>query len=169
MCKTTRLAMRTLVLIVGILAFPSLALAQAGVKVGNLTCNVSSGWGFVFGSSKNVSCTFAGPNGYEYYAGTISKFGVDIGYTRGGILVWTVFAPTALLAAGSLSGSYVGGTASATVGVGIGANALIGGSANSVGLQPLSIEGSRGLNVSGGIGAMTLVWSAPAPIGRHGR
>jgi Protein of unknown function (DUF992) len=126
----------------------------AGVKVGTLTCNVSSGWGFVFGSSRALSCTFAGPD--DYYVGNISKFGVDIGYTQGGVLIWTVVAPTANLAPGSLSGSYAGATASATVGVGVGANALIGGSNNSVALQPLSIEGNRGLNVAAGIGAITL-------------
>ena len=65
-------------------------------------------------------------------------------------------APTAVLAPGSLAGGYAGGTASATVGVGIGANALIGGSGNTIALQPLSLEGSTGLNVAAGIGAMTL-------------
>jgi hypothetical protein len=132
------------------------AAAQSGVRVGTLTCNVSSGWGFVFGSSRALSCTFAGPGRYEYYAGNISKFGVDIGYTQGGVLIWTVVAPTAQIAPGSLAGGYAGGTASATVGVGIGANALIGGSNNTIALQPLSIEGNQGLNVAAGIGAITL-------------
>jgi hypothetical protein len=137
------------------------AQAQSGVRVGTLTCNVSSGWGFVFGSSRALNCTFAGPGRYEYYAGNISRFGVDIGYTQGGVLVWTVVAPTANLAPGSLAGSYAGGTATATVGVGIGANALIGGSGNTVALQPLSLEGSTGLNVAAGIGAITLTPTAP--------
>lgn len=137
-------------------AFAAPAGAQGGVKVGTLTCNVSSGWGFVFGSSRALSCTFAGPGRYDYYVGNISKFGVDIGYTQGGVLIWTVVAPTANITPGSLAGSYAGGTASATVGVGIGANALIGGSGNTIALQPLSIEGNRGLNVAAGIGAITL-------------
>jgi hypothetical protein len=136
------------------------AAAQGGVNVGNLTCNVSSGWGFVFGSSKGLNCTFAGAGGrYEYYSGNIAKFGVDIGYTQGGVLIWTVVAPTAVLAPGALAGSYAGATASATVGVGVGANALIGGSGNTIALQPLSISGNTGLNVAGGIGAINL---APA-------
>jgi len=145
----------------GALALPNAALAQAGVKVGNLTCNVSSGWGFVFGSSRGLNCTFAGPTGVEYYTGTINKFGVDIGYTTGGIMVWTVIAPTVQLVPGSLAGSYAGGTASATVGIGIGANALIGGNAGSITLQPVSIEGNQGLNVAGGVGAISL-----APVRR---
>jgi len=71
-------------------------------------------------------------------------------------MVWGVIAPTANLAPGTLAGSYAGATASATVGVGVGANALVGGSGNTITLQPLSIEGNTGLNVAGGIGAITL-------------
>ena len=137
------------------------AQAQGGVVVGTLTCNVASGFGFVFGSSRALNCTFAGPGPrYEHYVGSISKFGVDIGYTQGGVLVWTVIAPAVNLAPGALAGGYAGGTASATVGVGVGANALIGGSGNSIALQPLSIEANRGLNVAAGVAAMTL---DPAP------
>ena len=137
-------------------AFAAPADAQGGVNVGTLTCNVSGAWGFIFGSTRNLACTFTGPGHVEYYRGQISKFGVDIGYTQGGVLIWTVFAPTAVLAPGSLAGTYAGGTASATVGVGIGANALIGGSGNTIALQPLSITANRGLNVAAGIAAMTL-------------
>ena len=97
---------------------------------------------------------FSGAGGhYEHYTGRISKFGADIGYTQGGVIVWGVVAPTAQLGPGALQGNYAGGTASATVGVGVGANALIGGSGNSVALQPLSIEGNQGLNVAAGIAA----------------
>jgi hypothetical protein len=138
-------------------AFAPPAEAQGGVAVGNLTCSVSSGWGFVFGSSRGLNCTFAGAGGrYEYYVGNIMKFGVDIGYTQGGVLIWTVIAPSVNLAPGALAGAYAGGTASATVGVGVGANALVGGSNNSIALQPLSLEGNKGLNVAAGIGAITL-------------
>jgi hypothetical protein len=143
-------------------AFAPPAGAQSGVAVGNLTCSVSSGWGLVFGSSRALNCTFAGAGGrYEYYAGNIMKFGVDLGYTQGGVLIWTVVAPSATLAPGALAGSYAGGTASATVGVGVGANALVGGSNNTIALQPLSLEGNSGLNVAAGIGAITLT-----PAGR---
>lgn len=132
------------------------ASAQSGVRVGTLTCNVSSGWGFVFGSSRTLNCTFSGLGRYEYYVGNISRFGVDIGYIQGGVLLWTVVAPTAVITPGSLAGTYAGGTASATVGVGVGANALIGGSNNTIALQPLSLEGTTGLNVAAGVAAMTL-------------
>jgi hypothetical protein len=143
-----------------VLSAASPAQAQSGVVLGTLSCNVASGFGFVFGSSRAINCTFAGPGRFEHYVGNISKFGVDIGYTQGGILLWTVVAPAASLAPGALAGDYVGGTASATVGVGIGANALVGGSNNSIALQPLSIETNQGLNVAAGIAEMTLT---PAP------
>src|ERR1700689_2471258 len=69
-----------------------------GVKVGVLTCNVSSGWGLIFGSSKDLDCTYTGAtNVSENYSGSISKYGVDIGYQKGGVMVWAVFAPTSQL------------------------------------------------------------------------
>jgi hypothetical protein len=134
--------------------------APAGIRVGDLTCNVASGWGFVFGSSKDLHCTYRGNNHREHYIGSISKFGVDIGYTEGGVLVWGVFAPTSDMREGALEGTYAGASAQATVGVGVGANALIGGLDKSIALQPLSVEGSKGLNVAAGIGSISLK-SAP--------
>ena len=134
--------------------------AQGGVQVGTLTCNAAGSVGFIFGSTNQLSCTFSAPGRTEHYNGQISKFGVDIGFTQGGVLVWTVFAPTGQLGRGSLAGTYGGATAGATVGVGVGANALIGGNNNTISLQPLSIETNQGLNVAAGIASMTL---APAP------
>ena len=135
-------------------AFGPSANAQGGVAAGFLTCNVSSGFGFIFGSSREMNCVFS--TTHEHYVGTINKFGVDIGFTQAAVIVWTVFAPTANLAPGTLAGTYAGATAGATVGVGLAANALIGGSNNTITLQPLSIEGNTGLNVAAGIASMTL-------------
>ena len=86
----------------------------------------------------------------------INKYGVDIGYTKAGVLVWGVVAPTSSLKPGALEGHYAGATASATVGIGAGANVLVGGFDQSIALQPVSIEGNTGLNVAAGIGAITL-------------
>ncbi|HEY1258305.1 MAG TPA: DUF992 domain-containing protein [Stellaceae bacterium] len=157
MLKKAGLAICAVGAALGFAAQGTPALAQAGVKAGTLTCNVAAGWGFIFGSSKSLRCTFTQVGGRpSHYYGTISKFGVDIGYTQGGVLVWTVLAPTANVAPGALSGNYAGATASATAGVGVGANALIGGSNHTITLQPLSVEGNTGLNVAAGIGAITL-------------
>jgi hypothetical protein len=158
MQKKFRLMMGAAVLAAGALALAGTAdAAPHGVKAGTLTCNVASGWGFVFGSTKDLHCTFR-PNGHasEHYTGTISKFGVDIGYTEGGVLVWGVFAPSSDVRPGSLAGDYAGATASATVGVGLGANVLVGGFDKSFALQPLSVEGNKGLNVAAGVGAISL-------------
>lgn len=147
-----------LVLASGLLWSGGAGAAPHGVKVGDLTCNVSSGWGFVFGSSKDLRCTFlpSGSHPAEHYAGSISKFGVDIGYTEGGVLIWGVFAPSSDMRAGALQGDYAGATAGATVGVGGGVNVLFGGFDKSIALQPLSVEGNKGLNVAAGIGAISL-------------
>jgi hypothetical protein len=157
MFKKVGLAAAVLGLAAGIALQGRPAQAQSGVRIGTLSCNVAGGWGFVFGSSKALHCTLTpGPGRPEHYAGTISKFGVDIGYTNGGVLVWAVFAPGPHIGPGALAGSYVGATGSATVGVGAGANVLVGGSNRSIALQPVSIEGNTGLNVAAGIGAITL-------------
>jgi hypothetical protein len=161
MSKIMRLTATLFTAIVGIAALAAPASAQSAVKVGTLSCNVASGFGFIFGSSKALNCTYSGVGGqYEHYMGNITKFGADIGYTSGGIIVWTVVAPVAMMHPGALAGAYAGGTASATVGVGLGANALVGGSNNTIALQPLSIEGNTGLNVAAGVASITL---SPAP------
>jgi uncharacterized protein DUF992 len=143
----------------GAIAFAGAAQAAPhGVKVGSLTCDVDSGWGFIIGSSKDLRCTFhpsRAPDG-EHYEGTINKFGVDIGYTGGGVIIWEVVAPSSDLRHGALQGDYVGATASATAGVGVGAHVLIGGFDRSIALQPVSIEGNTGLNVAAGVGNISL-------------
>jgi subtilisin family serine protease len=155
--KTLRLMIGAAVAVTGLAMTSAADAAPHGIRVGEITCNVASGWGFVFGSSKDLRCTYRGANGHrEHYTGAISKFGVDIGYTEGGVLVWGVFAPTSDMRKGALAGDYVGASAQATVAVGVGANALIGGFDKSIALQPLSVEGSKGLNVAAGIGSITL-------------
>jgi hypothetical protein len=128
----------------------------ARVKVGTLSCHEQSGWGFVFGSSHAVRCTYASGRQVQRYDGNIDKFGVDVGYQQSGVLLWSVVAPTDHLGPGALQGHYGGVTAGAAVGVGLDANALVGGSTHTIALQPLSIEGTTGLNVAAGIGALNL-------------
>jgi hypothetical protein len=158
MLKKLAVAIGALGLAAGASGYGAPAQAQS-VKAGVLTCNVASGFGFIFGSSKAVNCNFApvaGPP--QHYVGSIDRFGVDIGFTSGGVLIWTVLAPTTNPAPGSLAGSFGGATASATAVVGVGANVLVGGSSNTISLQPLSIEGNTGLNVAAGVAALTLTY-----------
>jgi hypothetical protein len=129
---------------------------RGGVNVGSLSCNVAGGVGFVFGSSRTLNCLFTRTDGTaERYEGTIRRYGIDVGFTRDSTIVWMVFAPGSI-APGSLGGEYAGPTAQGTVGVGVGANVLLGGSSNQITLQPVSVEGSVGLNAAAGVAAMSL-------------
>jgi Protein of unknown function (DUF992) len=137
-------------------AAPPAAAQSSRVQVGQLACSVSAGIGLIVGSQRNVSCTFQPDNGPpEAYTGTMTKIGLDVGFTTGSAIVWAVFAGTNRYT-GMLSGTYAGAQAEATVGAGVGANALIGGSNRSVALQPLSVQGQVGLNAAAGIGALEL-------------
>lgn len=129
---------------------------RGGFNVGSLTCNVAGGVGFVFGSSRTLNCLFTRTDGTaERYEGTIRRYGVDVGFTRDSTIVWMVFAPGSI-APGALGGEYAGPTVQGTVGVGLGANVLLGGSSSQITLQPVSVEGSVGLNAAAGVAAMSL-------------
>ena len=133
------------------------AYAVERVKVGDLRCEVSSGLGLIIASTKEIECAFTAPGGMtEHYYGKISKFGLDIGATNAGVLDWAVFSETEGLKHDALAGDYAGVDASATVGVGLGANALVGGSDRAFALQPLSIQGQTGLALAGGVESLTL-------------
>ena len=132
------------------------ASADSGVNIGSLNCKVAGGSGFIFGSTKTISCIFSKPDGTgERYKGEISKYGVDLGFTEGAYMVWAVFAP-GQVKKGALAGKYVGVSGQASVGLGLGANVLLGGSNDQIALQPASIEGVQGLNVAAGFGELTL-------------
>jgi len=131
------------------------ALADGGVKVGVLNCDVSAGVGLILGGSQKAACVFDGPNGQEMYKGRISKLGLDIGVTDETVMSWVVFA-AGNLAPGALAGTYAGATAEATFAVGLGANVLVGGSEQSIALQPVSVQGQTGINIAAGLEGFTL-------------
>lgn len=133
------------------------------VKVGYLSCHVASGWGIIFGSSRELDCSYtpAGGGEAENYKGEINKFGADIGYLQSGVILWEVLAPSQTIGKGALAGHYAGATGGATVGVGAGANVLVGGMHSSISLQPVSIEGSTGLNVAAGVATINLEYVLP--------
>jgi Protein of unknown function (DUF992) len=132
--------------------------AQDTAKVGTLRCNVSAGLGLVVTSTRDMNCTFSpSRGGREAYRGTIRRFGLDIGATSKGVLVWGVVAATRQPVRGALAGEYVGAAAEATAGVGLGVNALVGGSGRAYSLQPISVEGQLGLNLAAGVAQLTLV------------
>lgn len=140
-------------------ALPVSSMAQAPnrTKVGTLTCDISGGIGMIVTSKKAVSCIFtpSQPGAREVYTGSITKFGLDVGATAGGEMVWVVYAPSNRRF-GALAGDYGGATAEATVGAGVGANVLVGGSNRTITLQPVSVQGQAGLNLAVGVAGLEL-------------
>jgi hypothetical protein len=141
------------------MAAPAAAQPRDRVQAGTLTCDISGGIGFIIGSQRTLNCSFTPsiPGPIEFYAGSLTKVGVDIGITTGGVMVWVVYAPTTR-PAGALSGSYGGATAEATVVAGVGANVLLGGSNRTIELQPVALQGQAGFNVAAGVAGIDLRW-----------
>jgi hypothetical protein len=131
--------------------------AQQRVQVGILECRGGASVGFIVGSVTNLGCVLRVEGLPEdRYVATIRKVGLDLGITQESTLAWGVYAPVARLGPGDLSGNYAGAQGSASVGVGVGGNVLVGGSANSIALQPLSVQGQVGLNVAAGLESLEL-------------
>ena len=141
-----------------LVAFLAGAHAQQGrVQVGVLECRGGASVGFIVGSVTNLGCVLrADGRPDQPYVATIRKVGLDLGITQETGLAWAVFAPTDRLGPGDLAGNYAGAQGSASVGVGAGGNVLVGGSDNSIALQPLSVQGQTGLNVAAGIADIEL-------------
>lgn len=127
------------------------------VRVGVLECRGAPSIGFIVGSVTNLGCLLhvdGTPD--DRYIATIRKVGVDLGITQETALAWAVYAPVARLGPGDLSGNYAGAQGSASLGVGLGGNVLVGGSNNSIALQPLSVQGQVGINVAAGLESLEL-------------
>ncbi len=129
----------------------------ARVQVGVLECRGGASIGFIVGSVTNLGCVLR-INGLpeDYYTAVIQKVGIDIGITESTALAWSVFSPVAQPGRGDISGKYAGVDASAAAIVGVGGNVLLGGSNNSIALQPLSVEGQTGLSVAAGLESLEL-------------
>ena len=95
------------------------------VQVGILECRGAASVGFIVGSVTNLGCVLRADGIPEdRYIATIRKVGLDLGITQESALAWAVFAPVARLGPGDLSGNYAGAQGSASIGVGLGGNAL---------------------------------------------
>jgi hypothetical protein len=159
-----------LALAAALAASSSQALAQNAVEAGYLECRGQT-QAFVVGSITKLECLFRPNFGRpQAYYGTIRRAGLDIGWTSGTVLHWQVYAPTNRLGPGALAGSYGGGAASVTVGLGVGANALFGGSNQTISLQPVSVQGQTGLSAAAGVAGLDLVPArGPARVRHHRR
>lgn len=140
-----------------VVAVPPPAIAQERMQAGSLTCDVSAGIGLIIGSQRQVYCNFTPttPGPIETYVGSITRIGLDIGATTGGVMIWMVYGPTSR-PIGWLAGEYAGASAEASIVAGLGANVLVGGSNRSVALQPVSVQGQTGLNLAAGIAGLEL-------------
>lgn len=148
----------SVVALAGVLIIPLPATAQSSFQVGTLGCDVSRGVGMIIMEKQTLSCTFKQDAGgaVDLYTGSIDQFGVAIGETAAGHLIWGVLAASKGLPPGALAGSYGGVGANASLGVGGGANVLVGGTGRSFSLQPISVEGQTGVNIAGGVTTLTL-------------
>ncbi len=133
--------------------------AYGSAQVGILVCQVESGSGFVFGSTKTLACTFTPQDGSatESYSGVVSRYGVDLGFTSNGLLTWAVIGKSFdSYERGALSGQYAGVGAEVTAIIGGGANVLGKKSTRDFVLQPVSLQGQTGLNVALGVAEVEL-------------
>src|SRR5215472_8484755 len=128
-------------------------------QAGMLTCRLNPSIGFIIAGHQSMECRYVPSNSAyppQAYQGALNTVGIDIGISAGGVLAWAVFAPTVGIPAGALAGEYVGASGDIGIGLGADANVLVGGSARTVALQPVSVEGSVALNVALGVSSLKL-------------
>jgi Protein of unknown function (DUF992) len=151
---------------VAALALGALLAASVGAQAppswtqaGMLRCVVNPSIGFIIAGHQSMECRFT-PNAPnlppQAYAGALNMIGLNIGISAGGVFGWAVLAPTIGIPFGALAGEYVGASGDVAVGLGVGANVLVGGSGRTIALQPVSLEGSVGLDVSLGVSSLQL-------------
>jgi hypothetical protein len=155
--RTNRATCIATVVIAAVVAASAANAESRRVQVGTLTCSLSSSIGLVIGSQRNVSCLFRGAPGEpdEPYTGTMTRVGLDVGVTTGSVIIWTVFADTSRYKR-MLTGTYAGASAEMSIAAGLGANVLVGGSHQTLALQPLSVQGQIGLDIAAGVGSLAL-------------
>jgi Protein of unknown function (DUF992) len=156
MRKSTMIALAGTVL--AAMAPATATMAGNWVEVGVLKCEVGSGVGMIVTSKRSMDCQFRSndASASEGYNGSLNRVGLDLGRTEHGRMVWAVFATNLVEAEGQLAGSYGGISAQASLGYGVGANALIGGFSKSVMLQPLSVSTQKGIDIALGVASLNL-------------
>ena len=140
------------------LSTPTLASEENKTQLGLLECTIEGGFGLLLGSKKKARCSFVHDDGVvENYTGSLSKLGLDVGISGASYMKWVVFTPIGNeVGEFALRGKYAGVSAGGSLGIGLGANALVGGSNDKIGLQPLSVEGKTGLNLAVGFSSLSL-------------
>jgi hypothetical protein len=152
-----RIVKPTLLLGLVLLTANSAHAQGSSTRQGMLTCRTSASVGLLVGSTQRLACQFRASNGFtQNYVGRMNRVGLDIGITAGGVLAWAVLGSSSAITPGALTGRFVGASGDVSVGIGAGANLLVGGTAQGISLQPLSVEGQVGLNLALGVAGLTL-------------
>jgi hypothetical protein len=152
--------MRQIIMLTALSAVTLLGVSAAKAEhaeAGTLNCDISAGLGVIIGSKQDVNCLFQPTGGgkAERYVGNITEFGLDIGEVDKGKMTWLVYTSTGR-GKDALAGTYRGATADASLGLGGGVSVLVGGSGDSLSLQPVSVEGEEGVDLAVGVKALTL-------------
>jgi hypothetical protein len=145
---------------------PAAASAQSA-RVGSLLCHLSGGVGMILAENQALDCVYKDNAGgpATHYIGRLTNVGANIGISGPGQMIWAVAAATKAIGPGALAGDYVGAQGSVAVGAGAGGAVLVGGSNNTISLQPVSASVGTGLNLSAGVGNLNLQYMpvTPAP------
>lgn len=136
---------------------PAAAADKAGLEIGILKCGVVPGSrvNLLIRSTADVNCTFKNQGILERYQGEAGiALGLDLSFKSDEKMAFAVISASSNVNPGSyaLAGKYVGGQASVSAGVGLGAKVLVGAGDQSLSLQPLALETNKGLGASAGIG-----------------
>lgn len=134
---------------------PGISFAE--VDVGVLTCKSVPGSrvNLVIRSTVDVRCElkYAGGAVERYKGETGIALGLDLSFKGDEQFAFSVISASNVKAGDhAAAGKYIGGKASASLGVGAGAASLVGGSNDNFGLKPLALETNQGVGVAAGIG-----------------
>ncbi len=128
------------------------------LQLGVMKCHVLSGTRvyLLIRSTADVECVWEYKGATEKYHGeTGIALGLDLSFKENEEMAFTVLAGNGDVTPGqhSLAGKFIGGTADAALGVGVGVKVLVGGGKNNISLQPLALAGSTGsVGASAGLG-----------------
>lgn len=163
---TSKIALSALALSAALVAGPTFAQNKPGTEgaaeIGILSCDLTQKDNDILRSKSEYLCTMdAHDDAFDAkYVATVTKWGVDLSTTDQETIKWAVLTTQEKYAKDMMQGHYVGAGADIAVKYGAGVKVLVGGDADAISLQPLSVAGKEGFGVAVGLDAMDI---APAP------
>lgn len=129
----------------------------ARIELGTLTCELAAVTNVIIYAEESFNCILETNEGDEIpYEGNIEKIGANLQIKTDQTLKWIVLSSVSMDEPEDLSGSYLGASAQASLGIGGGANVLVGGSGDNFTLQPISVTGQEGIGASLTLDSLTL-------------